>query len=121
MSNLIAQLALTAALGEDRTFAGTHYTSDPTIAATSTVPAATVVNITGWTLVTTIKNPAGTTVTLSGTVTLGTAGTYTWTVTAANTVTLGVGVSRIDVWRTDAGAATLMAIGDFNITQEVRV
>lgn len=112
MANLVAQLALTAALGEDRTFAGTHQTS-----STDT----TAVNITGWTIVVTVKSPSAVTVTLSGTVTLGTAGTYTWTITAANTVTLGVGVSRIDVWRTDAGAATLMAIGDFNITQEVRV
>lgn len=121
MSNLFAQLALTAALGEDRTFAGTHYTSDPTIAATALVPAATVVNITGWTLVITVKNPAGTTVTINGTVVLGTAGTYTWTITAGNIISLGVGVSKVDVWRTDSGAATLMALGDFNITQEVRV
>lgn len=116
MSHLVAQLDLTCALGEDRTFAGTHYDSDP-----DTETDAAVVNITGWTITVTIKNVALTTVTISATVTLGTAGTYTWTLSAAQSVTLGAGVSRMDVWRTNAGAATLMGIGDFNITQEVRV
>lgn len=112
MSNLAAQIAATAYLGETRTFAWTHQTSE-----TDT----TAVNITGWTIIVTLKNVSLTTVTISGTVTLGTAGTYTWIITAANTVTLGVGDCKVDVWRTNSGSETLMAIGTFAIVQEVRV
>lgn len=111
MATLFAPLALTAALGEDRAFTGTHQTS-----STDT----TAINITGWTLVITIKKGA-TTLTISGSVTLGTAGTYAWTLTAANSVALAVGDGAIDVWRTDAGAATLMAVGTISILPEVRV
>jgi len=112
MSQHVAQLTLEAALGETRQFSGTHQTS-----STDTTP----IDITGWTLTVTIKNPIGTTVTLAGTVVSGTAGTYRWTITAANTVTLGVNDSKIDVWRTDVGSETLMGLGTFSITQEVRV
>jgi hypothetical protein len=112
MSNLAAQIAATAYLGETRTFTWTHQVSE-----TDTTP----VNITGWTLTVTLKNVALTTVTIAGTVTLGTAGTYSWILTAANTVTLGVGDCKIDVWRTNAGSETLMAIGTFSIATEVRV
>lgn len=111
MSNLAAQLALTAYLGEDRLFTCTHETS-----GTDT----TVKTITGWTITVTIKKGA-TTVTKSGTVTSGTAGTYTFPVASADTVSLGVGVASIDIQRTDSGSVTLMGIGDFSIIQEVRV
>ncbi len=111
MSNLVAQLTLTAALGEDRTFAGTHQTS-----STDDTP----IDITGWTITVTIKKGA-TTITKSGTVTSGTDGEYSWTLAAADTVSLAVGDGAIDVWRTNAGAATLMGIGTFSILQDVRV
>ncbi len=111
MSNPVAQLALTAALGETRTFRGTHQTS-----STDTTP----INITGFTITVTIKKGA-TTITKSGTVTSGTLGTYTWPIAAADTVSLAIGDGAIDIWRTDAGSETLMAIGTFSILADVRV
>ena len=87
MSNLAAQLVLTAYLGETRTFSGTHQTSEDD---------DTVKVITGWPITVTIKQRA-TTISLSGTIVSETADTYTWTITAANTVSLGVRDCNIDI------------------------
>lgn len=111
MSDPAAPLKLTAYLGEDRLFTCTHQTS-----STDT----TVKNITGWTITVTIKKGA-TTITKSGTVVLGTAGTFTWPLAAADTVSLAVGDGAMDIQRTDSGSVTVMGIGTLSILPEVRV
>jgi Tfp pilus assembly protein PilV len=110
--NTVAQIALGCALGETRTFTGTHQVSEHD---------ATAVDISGWTITVTIKNAGGTSVTISGSVVTGPSGKYSWTTTPPNTLTLGVGDDAIDIWRTDIGSETLMGLGTFSITQEVRV
>lgn len=108
----VATLSLAVTRGEDRTVAGTHQTS-----ASDT----TAVNITGWTMVFTVRD-AGGAVLFSKTVTVvsGGAGTYSFTLSASDT-TVSVGSYPCDLWRTDSGSATVMGIGILSITADVRV
>lgn len=111
-----APLDLSAYKGEDYEAKGVH--------KASRAPAAPVVNITGWTIVMTVRllpttaNPP--LLSVNATVVSGTAGTYRIGLTAAQTLALGVGTFHADIWRTDAGAQTEMAVGTLTILQPVR-
>lgn len=108
------QLSLTAYAGEDYVATGTHVTS-----AVNTTP----VNIAGWTIKATIRNRPGdanpSLLQVAATVTNGPAGLYTVSLSATQTTALGVGNFAIDIWRTDPGANTEMAIGTLAILQPV--
>ena len=112
MAPVLATLALVLTQGEDRTFTGTHQTS-----ATDT----TVINITGWTMVFTARD-ANKIAVLSKTVTVvsGPNGTYTFTLAAADT-NINPTTYACDLWRTDSGNATIMALGTLTINADVRV
>lgn len=108
-----ARIALEAYQGEDYVATGTHRVSE----------GGAVVNITGWTIVLTIKRlPTDSPAVLSvnGVVPTGTDGVYTVSLTAAQTAALGVGDYHCDVWRTNSGAKTELAIGFFSVLQPVR-
>lgn len=111
-----APLALDAYKGEDYEARGVH--------KASRAPAAPVVDISGWTIVLTVRvlpttaDPA--LLSVSAAVISGPAGTYLITLTAAQTLALGVGEFHADVWRTDSGAQTEMAVGTLTILQPVR-
>lgn len=111
-----APLALDAYKGEDYEAKGVH--------KASRAPGASVVNIAGWTIVLTVRvlptkaNPP--LLSVNATVLSGAAGTYLIALTAAQTLALGVGVFYADVWRTDNGAQTGMAVGTLTILQPVR-
>lgn len=108
----VARIQLECARGEARTFAGTHQTSGSD---------TTAINITGWTLVVTVRDENKAVMfTKSGTIVSGAAGTYTWPVTAANTL-ISPKPYSLDIWRTDAGSETLMAVGTLTVNDEVRV
>ena len=106
-----APLAINMARGEDITFTCTHQTSQ-----TDSTP----VNITAWTIAITIKDQSGNvTITKSGTVTGGAAGTYTWPIAAADTTGIKATVYSIDIWRTDSGSRREMGIGSFTVAPDV--
>lgn len=114
---MAAKIALTCYKGEDYEADGTHVSSDD---ATTAQP----VDITGWTIVFTVRAAPGT----SGSPLLGPvectlvsapAGTYKVTLTSAQTAALGVGSYWCDFWRTNSGAQTELAIGTFKVRQGV--
>jgi hypothetical protein len=110
-----APLVLEAYKGEDYVARGTHKASRS--------PGAPVVDISGWTMVFTVRAlPTNTNHLLEATpaIVSGPAGTYTITLTAAETLALGVGQFHCDVWRTNSGAQTEMAVGRLTILQPVR-
>ena len=107
---MAATVNFTVGKGEEVTFAGVHETSESD---------DTPVDISGWTITITVKTRAGVAVfTKTGTVVLGSAGTYTWAVAYADTY-IASGVYDIDIWRTDVGGRREMAIGRFEITKDV--
>lgn len=108
-----AAIALEGYQGEDKVFVGTHRVSS----------GGAVVDITGWTLLFTLKRKATDTATLlsiAGVLLSPTAGTYTVSLTAAQLAALDVGDYHCDVWRTNAGAKTELAIGTFALYRPVR-
>jgi hypothetical protein len=111
MTPNVARPALTAVRGEDRTYACTHQNSGSD---------STPVNISGWTITVTAKvKPEGTAVlTKTGTVVSGSAGTYSWSVTHADTL-INPQEYQLDIWRVDSGARTLMALGTWTVLSEV--
>jgi len=112
MATTVARIALECARGEARTFSGTHQTSGSD---------TTAINISGWTISITCRDTTGAVMfTKSGSIISGAAGTYSFAVTATNT-TISPSAYQIDIWRTDSGSETLMAVGSLNITQEYRV
>lgn len=111
MANL-ATLALVATRGEARTFSGTHYT---------TAAATAAANISGWTIVFTTRDLLGRVLfSAAGTVISGIGGTYSFSLTAAQT-TLDPASYVCDLWRTDSGSETIMGLGTLQITGDVRV
>lgn len=107
----VAPLAISIGRGQDRTYSCTHQTSGSD---------ATAINITGWTISATAKDDSGTVVlSKAGTVTNGAAGTYTWAVTASDTL-LTPAAYRLDIYRTDSGSRTLMGLGTWTVTSEVK-
>lgn len=107
----VAPLTVQVARGEDKTFNWTHQTS-----ATDT----TAINITGWTITVVIKPTQAATAILTKTasITVGASGTYSWSVTHADTL-LPAQTWPLNVWRVDSGSATLMGSGTFQIVPEV--
>lgn len=106
-----ATIAISCARGEAVSFPFTHEVSDVD---------ATVVNITGWTIVATIRDENGNVVLLpTVAIVSGAAGTYTLGVTHAQTL-LEVKTYDIDVWRTDAASEKLMGVGTIRITKQVK-
>ena len=106
----VAGLALTAAKGEAVTYNATHQTS-----ASDT----TAVNITGWTIAVTARDETKAVVlTKAASVVSGAAGTYTWSVTKADT-SLQAKSYNLDIQRTDSGSEKLMGLGTWTILQEV--
>lgn len=108
-----AVLNLVIGKGEDVTFTGTHQVSETD---------ATPVDLTGWTILVTVKDHIGRTTlfTETGTPANQTTnrGQFTWSLSSANT-SIASRTYAVDVWRTDAGFATLMAIGVLDIDAAV--
>lgn len=83
-----------------------------------------VVDISGWTLSFTIRDERLTgsaLVTAAGSVTSGVDGTFSVALTAAQTTTLDPDEYAWDVWRTDSGSATVLALGDITVAGTPRV
>jgi len=83
-----------------------------------------VADITGWTIVMTIKNTDDaptTTVTINGAIVSGPSRTFSVTIPAATMTTLTVGTYLYDVWRTNAGFAWVLSVGTFQVKTERRV
>lgn len=81
-------------------------------------------DITGWTIVLTIKdsdNSPTFTSTTSGTVTDGPNRLFKVVLPAATTAAITVGAHLYDVWRTNSGFAWVLSIGSFTIKTERRV
>lgn len=77
-----------------------------------------VMDITGWTIRFHVKgqlSDAATLLTINGVIVSAVAGTFSITLTAANTTTLGVGIYYYDVWRTDSGQACALALGKLTV------
>lgn len=106
-----AALNLSCSRGEDVTFPLTHVTS---------LTDSTAKNITGWTILATIKDERNTTaLTVAGTIVNGAAGTYTIAFTSAN-LKIEPKSYKLDVWRTDASSNTLMGSGFLTVTPNTR-
>lgn len=83
-----------------------------------------VENINGWTLVFTVKvaqmdSPA--ILSVPGTVVSGPAGTFSISLSAANTALLPPNQYVWDVWRTDLGSEVVLALGKLNVRDTARV
>lgn len=93
---------------------------------TATDGTGTVVDISGWALQFTLRKKAGDPDTgqspllqVAGVVVSGIAGTYTVSLTSAQTK-LPAGNYDYDIWRTTTGSETSMAHGIFTISQGVK-
>lgn len=107
-----ASLNFKTGKGEDILFTGTHYTD-----STETV----VVNITGWTILLTFKDMDGNAkFTKTGTVLVGLAGTYTWSLDRADTINEDSEALQCDAWRTDTGGQRWMGQGFLYINPDTR-
>ena len=88
------------------------------------VEATLASDITGWTLVMTLKdtdNAPTVTVTINGTVTDGPNRLFSTVISAAVSAAITVGAYKMDVWRTDAGYAWLLNDGNATCRTERRV
>lgn len=93
-------------------------------AFTPTFTMSPVEDITGWTVVGTVKRHSSDAVallTISGSITDASGGVFIVSFTAANTTTLGPGTFAYDVWRTNAGSEAVLSIGILEVMPEVRV
>lgn len=82
----------------------------------------TPVDITGWTIVFTLKRRGWDTtalLTIPAQIVSGPAGTYTVSLSHAQTNGLSPDTYAYDIQRTDPGSEVVMSIGTFTITQEV--
>lgn len=115
MAERAATFKLKLYLGEDWYQAFKEYVSGAVDSAAQ--------DITGWTIVATIKAKASdpaVVLTVSASLTAPTVGEYLVTVTAAQSAALTVGTYAMDVWRTNVGAATCLAKGTLQVLQPVR-
>jgi hypothetical protein len=81
-------------------------------------------DITGWTLSFKVKqrlDDAAALLTIAGSITTAAAGTFSVTLSAANTTTLSAGRYTYDVWRTDSGSNAALAIGALTVKGSVRL
>jgi hypothetical protein len=114
-----ARVNLGCAKGEAYEGDGTH--------KTATDGSGVVVNITGWAIQFTLRKKAGDPDTgqspllqVSGVIVSGSAGTYTISLTSAQTKSIPAGAYDYDIWRTTTGSETQMAHGIFTTTQGVK-
>lgn len=79
-----------------------------------------VENITGWTIVLSIKSAAQVVITKTATITSGASGTFVFALLHADSDDLDPGAYHYDVWRTDTASERVLAIGNFYIADVVR-
>lgn len=90
-------------------------------------PGSPAVDITGWTIVLTVKDKYAGTQKLqktNPTITNGPAGQFTFSLTTTDTQSFpgNTGSNYVfDVWRTDSGSEGVMAIGQWQVLGEVRL
>lgn len=100
---------------------GPIYTGEDVLLSFTMSP---VVNISGWALLFTVKlneMDAASIFSVAGTIVSGPAGTFTVSLTAANTTLLKTNQYVWDVWRTDVGSAVVIALGKLNVRDTARV
>lgn len=87
-----------------------------------TFTMAPVEDITGWTIVFTLRTVIGNPVLLSiaAAIVNAAAGKFRVTITAAQTDSLATGDYAYDVQRTDAGNETVLSIGTFTVLPDVK-
>jgi hypothetical protein len=81
-------------------------------------------DITGWTLSFALKqrlDDPSARLTVAGSITTASAGTFAVALSAANTTSLSAGTYRYDVWRTDSGSAAALATGALTVKGTVRL
>jgi hypothetical protein len=107
----VAPITLQAARGEARTYLGTQQTS-----ATNATP----VDISGWTIVLTVRREDNgpVLVTKSATLLSPTLGTYQVVLSASDT-NLQPGTYPADLWRRDAGSERQIGYGTFTVGKSV--
>ena len=86
--------------GEDLTL---NFTMSPTV------------DITGWT----IQFYSGL-LTINATITSGTSGTFSVSITRAQTAAWTPGSKKFDIWRTDSGSSTVLAYGSIEVREVAR-
>lgn len=84
------------------------------------VTMSPVTDITGWTLLLSVRGVGGALFTKSGTITSAEDGTFTFTLADDDTANLKPGYYTYDVWRTDSGSERVVAIGNFIVTDVAR-
>ena len=109
----VATVHLQAAKGEARTYLGTHHSGGD-----ATAP---VVDISGWTIVLTVRRQTGGPILLQKTASLlsPTMGTYQFVVNATET-RHAVGAYPLDIWRTDPGSERQIGLGEWTIGPVVK-
>ena len=79
-----------------------------------------VVDITGFTLSFDVKDATTQIITRVPAITSGPAGTFTVTLIDTNTDAIRTGIYTYDVWRTNTGFETVLAIGTFTVDRVAR-
>lgn len=91
---------------------------------TLAVTLSPTTDITGWTLSFKVKQnatDATALLTVAGSITGAAAGTFSVSLTAAQTASVPTGVYVYDIWRTDSGAATALTVGSVTVKNSPRV
>jgi hypothetical protein len=109
----VATVHLQAAKGEARTYIGTQHASGD--------PLAAVTDISGWTIVLTVRRQTSGQILLQKTASLlsPTVGTYQFVVNATET-RHAVGAYPLDIWRTDPGSERQIGFGTWTISPVVK-
>lgn len=109
----VATVHLQAAKGEARTYVGTHYVSG--------LATATAADITGWTIVLTVRRTTTGQILLQKQASLlsPTMGTYQFVVNATET-RHAIGAYPLDIWRTDPGSERQIGYGTWTISSVVK-
>jgi len=99
-----------------------HYRGEDVVLSFTMAP---VQNVTGWTIKLYLKTDAEASgdplLTITATITDGSAGTFSVTLTSAQTLALLAGKRyRFDVWREGTGVQTLLFAGNLDILGQVR-
>jgi len=80
-----------------------------------------VEDITGWGIELNVKGASGVLITKTGVIVSGAAGTFQFPLVDTDSDSLRIGIYLYDVWRTDAGAERVLAVGDFAVEDVARV